>query len=960
MRTVHHSNYSAFSLLRLLFVRLFVALSFCCAVISGGTARNAHAEALALPAVGAWNGFLRHSNILECNNASELSYDFVVTVRNNNGGTIGSQAVHLPPFATSHLALDPFGIGDAYGTLLISTLSGEPQGDSPLNCNTVIYRFPSGPRTRSVDYAFALPVRNSLRGSSAGIFNSYNPAGTGVPVANWLSVVNPGGSPFSASVQVFDQDGNYSSALSFFIDALQVGERRDFALGHPQGERVGLYRIIPASPNAPYSAFLTRYSSIGPDTFNFAFPVSAQAGSCDPGPIPASTMDPAMNWGEIANPTDAYLPVSIEIRDASGALRYSDNAVLPPRTQKHVYINDSLGERNVGTLHVRCLPDSADGRVLVESAFYGFRFLPAASLEWGYVSQGRGDIAAEGDRISFPINTYLGAANWAKFLDAGEASSLLNSAVYNLGGNDLTQSAFFINADGGVDVGVHERTGADYAGQLLSYSNTPASALSAEMLRVYPDSRGGIGSIMNVPPRIVAAGIFNRGAVRAVPGEHFFEFRGRKIAIVGDSITQGWMELGSDFNTTGYLDLLHSKGINALMIWSYIGIVNQAQDPRVGYHAPRRWPWVELSGRMTPPYQFRFVDAGNQAVFNESYFSTLRDLVSAANERDILVLITIHDGWTKDRFTGHPLNQANGGPLSRNADFVNLFALSREMPTTFDPNWNGPARQQYYLERFTDRLIRATSEFPNVMYEIFNEGEWYDPTALKNFEEHFIDFIKARTDRPVILNDTGTLNNSFVAGANIDSVAYHSPNWSSATSAASTLQYYAGKFNGQGSSPKPILFDEPVPNYQGGDIFLRNGLMRLMWGTLLGGGGFFVPNDVAWHFPTGANDPVFDYSSAAANFFNNQGLPLGDLRPAASLASNGSCMAAAGNHYIIYTQAGAAFTLNLNGVSGNFEMRFFSPRTGVFYPGSNNVTGGGIVNITPPSADDWVVWLRRV
>ncbi len=936
-----------------LMYRFVRALIFICAAVS-----SASAESLRLPAVGGWNGFLRHVNVLECTNASGTRYDYTVTVRSNSGTVLGTQSVSLPPFGSFHLSLNAYNIENAYGTFRIDHISGAPQTESPLNCSTLVYRFPSGAATRAIEYGFALPVQNSLTGRSAGVFNSFNPGSGAQPVHNWLSVYNPGSSPFNANVEIFDQDGAFDPAASFSVDGLQPGERRDIALGHPLGQRVGLYRINPADASAPYGAYVTRYSVIGPDRYNFAFPVFARGGLCEPGPIPASTMDPAMNWGEIANPTDAPISTLVEIRDALGRTRSSENITLPPRSQRHVYINAALGDKNVGTFHVRCNPSFAGAALLVDSAYYGFRFNPAPVLEWGYVSQGFGNLAFESDRISVPINTYLGAANWTKFLDAGQTTSTLNFSLYNLPGRNVGGYTSGIFANGGVDLGIHENVGTNFAGQQLAYTNTPGSVLAGEVLRVFPDNRGGLGYIFNIPPRVVPADPSHLGPVRASIDGPFFEFRGKKMVIVGDSITEAWMELGTDFNTTGYLDHLQSRGINALMIWSYIGVIDQTTDPRIGYHAPRLWPWVETSGRVTPPYTFQLVGNDGRALLNDNYFTALRGLVEGANARDILVLITVHDGWTKRRFEGHPMNIANGGAIGVNSDYVTLANYSAEMPDVFNPLWGPYEKHQFHLEGFSDRLIRATSDFPNVIYEMMNEGEWYDGAKLKNFELFWLNFFRARTDQPLVVNDTSTLNNDFWSIADVDSVAYHSPNWGSGTRAVDVFRSYAERR--QSSGGRPVLFDEPVPEYRGGDVHLHNGLMRLIWGTVLGGAGFFAQNDIAWQFPDGANDAVFTFLSAAANFMNNLGIPIGEMAPAGNLSSNGICMASAGKHYVVYTQAGAMFTLNLAGQPGNYEVRYFPPRTGVFDPTVVPVSGGGTIVVTPPSGDDWVVWVKRV
>ncbi len=487
--------------------------------------------------------------------------------------------------------------------------------------------------------------------------------------------------------------------------------------------------------------------------------------------------------------------------------------------------------------------------------------------------------------------------------------------------------------------------------------------MTAELLRVFPDSRGGIGTIFNLPARIVTSTPQQRGVVKVANAGHYLEFRGKPIALLGDSVAQAWMELGSDFNTTAYLDNLQAQGINSLMIWSYIAIVNQQQDSRIGYHAPRRWPWPEFSHSAVPPYRFTMVDQFLRAAFDENYFTALRQLVKAANERDIIVLITVHDGWTKDRFTGHPFNAANGGTLFSNRDYVNLADYNNELPATLSPSWNLTQRHQFLLERFSDRLIRATADFPNVMYEMFNEGEWYDQTKLRPFQVHFLDFFRDRTDLPLLVNDDHISGQDFRQEANTDAITLHQPNWSSSTSAFDAFEHYADRFFGGNPLARPIIFDEPVPEYRGSSS-VRNALMRLMWGTLLGGSGFYMPNDSSWKFNPSVIDPIFPLMSYAARFLNENSLPLGEMYPDPNCASTDICLTKPGAQYVVYSQGGAGtehLTVNLGNAFGTYEIRFWSPRAGIFDSTVIQVAGGDSTqSIIKPSIDDWVVWVRRI
>jgi hypothetical protein len=443
---------------------------------------------------------------------------------------------------------------------------------------------------------------------------------------------------------------------------------------------------------------------------------------------------------------------------------------------------------------------------------------------------------------------------------------------------------------------------------------------------------------------------------------HWLRFRGRPILLIGDSITQGWMELGINFDQRAYIEALAKRGINVLLLWSYIGIVNQATDARIGYDAPEIWPWVRASGRF------------DLASFNEAYFDRLHELIRLADANNIVVVIQVHDGWTKTKFAGHPFNVANGGPLTDKAQFVELHDYDREMPLAFDPPWTRPQKHQFYLERFCERLIQATAHTPNVMFEIFNEGEWYDAQRLRAFQMHFLDFFKARTAQPLIVNDDHLHGvPGFRGEPKTDILSHHTPRWDNLPPARVFFDHYSREFDA--TPAKPLFFSEPVPSYEGGDAATETALLRLLWGTALAGASVVIQSDASYGFdprsPMAARadqrDRVLDLEGHLARFLHRAGVdfPAAPLRvgaatkPDGRLASTGVCLANAGAEYVVYAPQGQAFTVNLAAVKDTtFTVRWYDPRSGQFHD-AGRVSGGNAAQpFAPPLQDDVVLHLQ--
>jgi len=118
--------------------------------------------------------------------------------------------------------------------------------------------------------------------------------------------------------------------------------------------------------------------------------------------------------------------------------------------------------------------------------------------------------------------------------------------------------------------------------------------------------------------------------VRVRDGGHYLEWHGRPILPIGDSITQGWMEQGTDLDQRAYLDALAARGMNVVLLWSYIATSAAAQraDPRVGYDSPEVWPWQGSPDD-------RSLDLTR---FNETYFTRLHEFAKyAAKHPDRIV-----------------------------------------------------------------------------------------------------------------------------------------------------------------------------------------------------------------------------------------------------------------------------------------------------------------------------------
>ncbi len=448
---------------------------------------------------GPWNGFFGHLNYIECKNPRNVNGSYRARVRSSAGTELGLVPFELSPHGTFHVDLNQFTIADNIGVYSIEAVDES----SPIpNCFTTLYRPTLPGSDKALEYALALPSFESLSGTRHGIFNSFNPQGGERPTANWLTIVNTGSAYFEAELILRNQSGEITSTRH--INALPPAARIDLPLGHPDGQLVGMYSVVPHSPELQYSAYVARYSDCQSSPC-FAFPLQTAVGTCSPQTLPISTMDPATNWGEILNPTGNSVVAKVELRTAQGELLnpQATEYHLPPFSQRHIHINDYLGERQVGTMKVECAaPISTASRLISQSLFYGRVPTNPQSVEWAYASQTTPAVQ-QGDAMVFPVNTFLGAANWVKLQNGFDVAGAFELSAFDQAGAAAWTSSVSVVQSGSADLDFHSPYGPNRLGVVIATSSGEQSTIFPDLLRVFPGRRSLIGTIMRTPVTVL-------------------------------------------------------------------------------------------------------------------------------------------------------------------------------------------------------------------------------------------------------------------------------------------------------------------------------------------------------------------------------------------------------------------------------------------------------------------------
>lgn len=477
---------------------------------------------------------------------------------------------------------------------------------------------------------------------------------------------------------------------------------------------------------------------------------------------------------------------------------------------------------------------------------------------------------------------------------------------------------------------------------------------------------------------MISSFTLSQGAANETPGDakkrvrlfqkgqhkgHYPIWEGRHQVLIGDSATQAWMECGNNFDQKAYVDALSGNNLNLLMIWSYIGTnaLHQLKDERIGYDAPEIWPWAGSIDRQNL----------NMLEFNQAYFDRLKALVEYAEEKGIIVLVTVHDGGVKWRFNEHPFNAINGnGPLTDGKHYVELFDYTGELTQNYNHQWSWRKKNQYFQERFCEKLIAELYHFPNVIYEIFNEGNQYDSSLRNLHEQHFLAFFRKRCDNLLITNSDHIENDLPHHDTKVDMISYHG-SWTKRHN-----EFAEAFFK---NPPKPYILSEPVPAYKGEDILKSNNfflrkknididlIRRSVWEITLAGAGWINQNDTSFGWDSRSRissqkeDRIKSYFFVGhcAKFLNKIINNLESFQPLKDFSSTGICLGRKGVEYIVYAPRGGSISINLSSYNGDYQLKWFNPREGNYIDSGHATAGGSKFVLVAPNNLDWVLHVRR-
>lgn len=206
---------------------------------------------------------------------------------------------------------------------------------------------------------------------------------------------------------------------------------------------------------------------------------------------------------------------------------------------------------------------------------------------------------------------------------------------------------------------------------------------------------------------------------------HYFMFRGKPAILIGSTEHYGAV-MNLDFDYVTYLNEIAASGLNVTRTFSGIyvepaeafGIKKNTMAP-----APEKYicPWSRSS---EPGY----ANGGNKfdlSKWDDAYFSRLKDFVSEAGKRNIVVELDLFSNFYDTiQWKLSPLYFKNNiNSIGNIRDQKEILALKH--PEIID-----------IQEKMVRKIISELKLFDNLYYEVCNEPYFGDTLALREWENH--------------------------------------------------------------------------------------------------------------------------------------------------------------------------------------------------------------------------------
>ncbi len=339
---------------------------------------------------------------------------------------------------------------------------------------------------------------------------------------------------------------------------------------------------------------------------------------------------------------------------------------------------------------------------------------------------------------------------------------------------------------------------------------------------------------------------------------HYFLYQGKPTVLISSCEHYGAV-LNLDFDYEKYLDTLQSEGLNYTRIFSgtYVEIPGSF-DIENNTLAPHEGRFLAPWARSNTPGYARGGNKFDLEKWSNEYFTRLKDFLRKAEEREIIVEITLFSSiYTDENWNISALNPQN--------NINDTDDIQRHFVHTLN---NGNLLK--YQEVFVRHIVREVNSFDNCFFEVQNEpyadhsyivhaiipvdrdafSTWHRRVEISAKEA--VDWLKVITS--YIVDEEKKLPQKHLIAQNYCNFFYPLKDVDPNVSILNFHNAWPEAFYLNEGLNRVVGFDESGFSGDGDDTYRLQG-----WNFVLGGGGLF--NHLDYSFSTDREDGTDKYSA---------------------------------------------------------------------------------------------------
>lgn len=420
---------------------------------------------------------------------------------------------------------------------------------------------------------------------------------------------------------------------------------------------------------------------------------------------------------------------------------------------------------------------------------------------------------------------------------------------------------------------------------------------------------------------------------------HYFEYDGRPELLITSAEHYGAV-INLDFDYVTYLETLSTDGLNLTRVFTGAYV-----EPSDAFNITKN-TLAPVAGKFICPWarsnEPGYANGGNKfdlAKWDEAYFSRLHDFMKEANERNIIVELTLFCPFYGDnQWRLSPMNATNNTSGGGVTDRTHVYTL--------DKSGDLLAVQ----ENLVRKIVHELKDYPNLIYEICNEP--YFGGVTLDWQHHIASLIhnEERNFRYQHLISQNIANGSQKITDPHPQVSVF--NFHYATPPIAVAQNY--------SLNKVIGDNETGFKGNADSTYRKEG-----WAFIFAGGALY--NNLDYSFTAANEDGTFQYPSTQPGGGSAalrkqlahlkkfiQRFNFLEMKPDSMIFRDrrgftaAEALAESGEQYGIYLFGKGPINLELSLAEGTYSVEFMDPVTGKLQDGAK-ITSNGFVKLTTPA-----------